>query len=65
MIRYDDKHVSVRISDAGLNQAYGNSEILQYLKRTERLHKVVAVVSSWGAACALGFLIAYSAVNGS
>lgn len=60
MIRYDDKHVSVRISDAALNQAYGTSEIMRYLRGTELLHGVLA----WASAIGLGLLIAYSAVSG-
>lgn len=64
MKRYQDNHVVVTLSDAGLRQAYGNSEILEYLKRTEKLHKLVAVVGSWGFACALGFMLAWSAVSG-
>jgi len=64
MKRYQDEHVVVTLSDDGLRQAYGSSEILSYLKRTEQLHKVLAVVASWGAAISLGFLIAYSACNG-
>lgn len=64
MIRHNEPGISVRISDEGLNQAYGNSEIMQYLKCTEQLHKIVAVVASWGFACGLGFVIVWSAVGG-
>jgi hypothetical protein len=64
MQRYQDEHVVVTLSDTGLHQAYGTSEIIQRLKDTEQLHKVLAVVASWGAAISLGFLIAYSACNG-
>lgn len=64
MIRHDDNHVSVRISDTALRRAYGHEDMLNRLKRVERIHKVVAVVASWGFACGLGIVIAWSACNG-
>lgn len=60
MKRYQDNHVVVTLSDEGLRRAYGDNEMLAYLKGTERLHAVVAWVASIG----LGFLLAYSACNG-
>lgn len=64
MKRYQDRHVVVTLSDEGLRRAYGDNELLNRLKRVEKLHKIVAVVSSWGFAFGLGFVIAWSAVNG-
>lgn len=57
MIRYDDEHVSVRISDLGLRQAYGKSEFLRVedVKRLEVLHAVVACLAVFGFGVALGW----------
>lgn len=62
MIRYDDEHVSVRLSDEGLRQAYGRSEYLRIadVKRIETLHAFVACV----AVCGLGMVIGWSTVFG-
>ncbi|PVX77203.1 hypothetical protein [Paraburkholderia unamae] len=64
MIRHKEPGISVRISDEGLRRAYGDNDMLNRLKRVERIHKVIAVVASWGFACGLGIVIAWSACNG-
>lgn len=37
MIRFDDKHVSVRITDEGLRRAYGDNDLLRACDINTRL----------------------------
>lgn len=64
MERYENADVCVMLSQEGLRRAYGDNDLLLRLKRVEKLHKVVAIVASWGFACGLGFVLAWSATYG-
>jgi hypothetical protein len=63
MIRYDDAHVSVRISDLGLSRARGDNELLKIadIRRVERLYKRCAIALT----VVIGVMYGYSIVFGS
>lgn len=62
MIRYDDDHVSVRISSAGLRQAYGRSEYLR-VEDAKRVNKLLAGVAVF-AVLVVGGMSGFASVFG-